>query len=180
MKKLDLGCGSSKKDGFLGVDILDFPCIDIKHDLNIFPYPFNNNEIDEIWLDNVLEHMNDPVRVIEEVYRVCKNGAKINVGVPYFRSFYATIDPTHKHFFGISWFNYFDPSHLFFEKYNYKKDIKFKIDKIEFDREFANTKKTFLHKYFLKKAHRDMWNYEAKWSHIYPLNSLTYYLTVIK
>lgn len=51
MIKLDIGCGTNKKDSFLGVDILELPGVDIVHDLNSFPYPFSNNEIDEIWIN---------------------------------------------------------------------------------------------------------------------------------
>ena len=102
MKKLDLGCGSSKKNGFIGVDLLPLKGVDIVHSLTDFPYPFENDSIDEIWMDNVLEHLPTPVRVVEELHRICKSGAKITISVPYFRSMYAFIDPTHVNFFSIS------------------------------------------------------------------------------
>lgn len=178
MKKIDLGCGKSKKEGFIGIDNLDFPNIDIKYDLNKFPYPFKDDEIDEVWMDQVLEHLDEPLRVIEEIYRICKNNAKITIGVPYFRSFYSVIDPTHKNFFGINWFNYFNPDHLFFKKYSYLK-VRFAIDKIEFDREFFN-KRGFFYKIIKKIANKYPGLYEHKISHLYPLNSLTFHLRVIK
>lgn len=93
--KLDIGCGTSKKDGYLGVDKLSLPGVDIQHDLNIFPYPFESGSVDEVWMDQVLEHLDEPVKVIEEIYRICKNEALVTIGVPYFRSFYSVIDPTH-------------------------------------------------------------------------------------
>ena len=51
MKKLDLGCGRSKKAGFIGLDCLVLPGVDIVHDLTKFPYPFEDGLIDEIWMD---------------------------------------------------------------------------------------------------------------------------------
>jgi len=175
--KLDIGCGISKKVGFIGVDKLLLPGVDIRHDLNTFPYPFKDKSIDEIWMDQTLEHLSDPVRVIEELYRICKNGALITVGVPYFRSFYSVIDPTHKNFFSTYWFNYFDPSHPFCQRYQYSQ-VRFKIKNIIFDREFL--KKKFFHKMLIKFANRYPNFYEAKISHLLPLNSLTFYLEVQK
>lgn len=153
--------------------------MDVAHNLKVFPYPFADNEIDEIWMDQILEHLPEPLRVMEEIYRISKNGTKITVGVPYFRSFYAVIDPTHKNLFSTNWFFYFDPEHQFFQKYRYTK-AKFKVDRVEFDREFKNSKIGFFHKVMIKIAERYMQFYEARLSHIYPLNSLTFYLTVLK
>ena len=175
--KLDIGCGSSKKEGYMGVDKLALPGVDVRHDLEIFPYPFATGSVDEIWMDQVLERLNNPVRVIEELYRICKNGASITIGVPYFRSFYAVIDQTHKNFFSVHWFDYFDPSNPFSERYQYS-HAKFRIERIEFDREFV--KKRFIHKMATGFANKHMSLYEAKMSHLYPLNSLTFHLEVIK
>ncbi len=175
--KLDIGCGSSKKAGYIGVDKLSLPGVDIRHDLNIFPYPFEDGSIDEIWMDQVLEHLNEPLKVVEEIYRICKDGALITVGVPYFRSFYSVIDPTHKNFFSTYWFAYFDPDHRFNERYQYSQ-AKFKVKRIEFDREFV--KKGLLHKIINRFAEKYPEFYEARISHIFPLNSLTFYLQVIK
>lgn len=176
--KIDIGCGASKKEGFIGVDILDLPGVDIVQNLNLFPYPFNDNEVTEIWMDQVLEHLNEPMKVIEELYRICKNGATITIGVPYFRSFYATIDPTHKNFFGINWFAYFDPTHTFCQKYQYSK-AHFIVNKIEFDREWKGNM-SFIHRNFVRFAERHPLRYEARLSHLLPLNSLTFYLKVQK
>ena len=176
--KLDIGCGNSKREGFIGVDVLNLDNVDIIHDLNTFPYPFKENSVDEIWLDNVLEHLKEPLLVLEELYRCSKPGAKITVAVPYFRSFYSTIDPTHRNFFGVNWFSYFDPTHLFNQKYQYS-HAKFKVNKLEFDYEW-NGKAKFFHKYLTKFANKYPWKYEANLSHLFPLNSLKYELQVIK
>ena len=175
--KINIGCGSQIKDGFIGVDILQFPGVDIVHDLNIFPYPFKDNQIEEIWMDQVLEHLSEPLKVVEELHRICKKDAVITIGVPYFRSFYATIDPTHKNFFGLNWFNYFDPNHIYCQKYKYSK-AEFIITKIEFDRE--STSKSFFHKLLILLALKHPTFYESRLSHLLPLNSLTFYLKVVK
>lgn len=178
MIKLDVGCGGSKKDGFIGIDILPLEGVDIVHDLNVFPYPFEDNSIIEIWMDQVLEHLLNPINVVNELYRISQNGTKITIGVPYFRSFYSTIDPTHRNFFGTNWFNYFDPSHILCQKYRYS-NSKFKVERIEFEREFKN-EMGYIRKEFIYLAENHPWFYEEKLSHLIPIHSLTFYLTVLK
>ena len=176
--KLDIGCGASKKIGFVGVDILKLAGVDVIHDLNTFPYPFEDSTVTEVWMDQVLEHVIDPLKVVEEIYRITTNDAKITIGVPYFRSFYATIDPTHRSFFGTNWFNYFDPNHILNQRYKYS-ESKFKVCKIEFDREFTHNA-GFFHKRLIKFAQNKTSFYESKLSHLLPLNSLTFHLQTIK
>lgn len=176
--KLDIGCGTSKRDGFIGVDIIMLEGVDIVHDLTKFPYPFVENSVEEIWMDNVLEHLENPLLVMNEIYRICKSDAKITISVPYFRSFYATIDPTHRNFFGVNWFNYFDPTHVFNQRYRYS-DSRFQVNRIQFDREWANNS-GFWHKKLIAFAEKHPDIYEAKLSHLIPLNSLTFYLKALK
>ncbi len=179
MMKIDFGCGNSKKDGFIGVDSIPLAGVDIIHDLNTFPYPFENDSIDEIWMDNVLEHLEKPLTVMEELYRISKHNTVVNIAVPYFRSFYSVIDPTHKFYFGVFWFYYFDPNHAFYSKYKYTSS-KFMIEKFEFDREWAGKKKSIFHKIILSYANRKPESYEIRLSHFYPLNSLTFSLRALK
>ncbi|MHB8641259.1 MAG: class I SAM-dependent methyltransferase, partial [Candidatus Acidiferrales bacterium] len=54
---LDLGCGSKKRPGATGVDINPASGADVIHDLDVVPYPFESSTADEIYLDNVLEHL---------------------------------------------------------------------------------------------------------------------------
>ena len=50
------------------------------HDLNVFPYPFKNEEFDDVHILDTLFLLNDPVKVMEEIYRVCKaNGVVVVV-----------------------------------------------------------------------------------------------------
>jgi len=122
LKKLNLGCGQKKISGYLGIDCIQTPTVDIVHDLNKFPYPFNGNSVDEIIMDNILEHLDDIIKVMEEIYRICKDGAVIKIYVPYYKSSGAFTDPTHKHFFTENSFQYFKKGHLYhyYTKANYK------------------------------------------------------------
>jgi SAM-dependent methyltransferase len=177
VRKLDFGCGSSKKDGFEGADILNLKGVEHVFDFNRFPYPFADNEFEEIWCDQVLEHLEHPLKVMGELYRISKPGCKITIGVPYFRSFYAVIDPTHRNLFGVHWFRYFDPDDDLCKRYKYT-DARFKVSKLEFDREFE--KRGFFYNAIRKFANKKPHVYEQMISHLMPLSSLTFCLKTVK
>src|SRR3990167_1740087 len=106
---IHLGCGPQKKPGALGVDINKNIKADIIHDLNKFPYPFEKNRFDKIIAENILEHLDDIPKVMEELHRICKNGAKLFITTGHFSGIDAFTDPTHKHFFTSRTFDYFVP-----------------------------------------------------------------------
>lgn len=95
--KIDLGCGSHKSDGFIGVDILKHPEVDIRHDLNVFPYPFANDSVEYVQANHVLEHVDSFIGAVEEIWRICQNDAIVEIRCPH-ASCFPTVwaDPTHK------------------------------------------------------------------------------------
>ncbi len=172
MLVLDLGCGKKKREGAIGVDYSDRHNADVIHDLNLFPYPFNSDTVDEIYLDNVLEHLNHPMQVMEEVHRISKLGSIVKVIVPYFRSVYAFIDPTHSTFFTVDSFAYYDPNHIICQRYDYTA-ARFNVEKIVFNETLPNSWfKGMLVNFANKYPHR----YETYLSHLFPLDDITYYL----
>jgi len=125
--KLNLGCGNKKIQGYIGVDLIKSDASDVVHNLNKFPYPFEKNSVDEIILDNVLEHLDNVIGVMDEIYRISKNGAKVKIYVPYAKSDGAFKDPTHKNFFTEKSFQYFQLDY----KYNYYSKARFEIKQIK-------------------------------------------------
>ncbi len=107
MKKLNLGCGPDIKKGYVNLDVVKLKGIDVVHDLNKFPYPFKENEFDEVYTSHVLEHLDDLVKVMSELKRICKKGAKIYIRVPHFSCGVSYRDPTHKRLFSYFTFDYF-------------------------------------------------------------------------
>ena len=174
-KILDLGCGKKKRPGAIGVDYSDRHNADIIHNLNVFPYPLKDNEFDVIYLDNVLEHLDDPMRVMEEVHRICKAGGEVKVIVPYFRSLWAFIDPTHQHFFTVDSFAFYDPDHIICQRYDYVK-TRFKVERIVFNETLANR---LFKKIVIAFANKWPNRYERYLSHLIPLDDISYYLRKI-
>jgi len=96
-KKLNLGCGNKKIDGFIGVDKFGTP--DKLVDLEVFPWPWKDNSVDEIIMSHVLEHLGQTtdtfLNIMKELYRVCTHKAIIHIQVPDHRSDGYFGDPTH-------------------------------------------------------------------------------------
>jgi len=97
--KLNIGCGYKKIEGYIGVDIDPDARPDVLHDLTIFPWPFENDTVEEILLINILEHLcPDPkeyLKVWKEIYRICKPNAEIKIEVTHWRNDNFYHDPTH-------------------------------------------------------------------------------------
>jgi len=106
-KRLNLGCGINIEKGSINLDGVKLKGVDVVHDLNKFPYPFKDNTFDEVFADNVLEHLNDLQKPLEELSRICKPNAILEIIVPLAPTMNAFRDPTHKLFFTYRTFEYF-------------------------------------------------------------------------
>jgi len=110
MKKLNLGSGGYKKDGYINVDWLELLKPDVVHDLNHVPYPFPDNEFDLIEADHVLEHLDKPFNIMKELHRILKNGGWLIVKVPHFSRGFTHAE--HAHGFDITFPLYFNPEFI--------------------------------------------------------------------
>lgn len=130
MKILDIGCGNRKIPGAVGLDRNLKSQADVIHDLDVFPYPFEDDHFDRICGIDVLEHVGDVIRTMEEIHRIGKPGAQVFLRVPHFTSTQAYGDPTHKHFFNTESLDYFCggfPEYAFYTQTRFKK-IKVRIN----------------------------------------------------
>jgi hypothetical protein len=110
--KLNLGCGFKKLPGYVNVDLSSVCEPDQVFDLENTPWPWENDSVEEIMLDNVLEHLGQTsqayLAIIKELYRICQAGAKISIKVPHHRHDSAVSDPTHVRMVTVSEMNLYD------------------------------------------------------------------------
>ncbi len=80
--RLDLGCGKIPKNGFIGLDMIDFGqdiVWDITHGI-----PLLDDSIDEIYSSHFVEHIAETNidEMFKEILRVCKVNAIIDIKCP--------------------------------------------------------------------------------------------------
>ncbi len=87
-RKLNLGCAKVIMKGYDNLDFNnDLPGVDIVQDLNDHPWKsIPNNTYDEVFAKFILEHTADNMADMEDLWRICKNGAIIKIWVPHSNS----------------------------------------------------------------------------------------------
>jgi SAM-dependent methyltransferase len=110
---LNLGSGGRPMSGAVNVDASPLCAPDLVHDLRTFPWPLESDTFDRVWCQDVLEHLPDTVRTMEEIHRVCRDGASVTITTPHFSCANAYTDPTHCHYFGAHSFEYFTDASAF-------------------------------------------------------------------
>ena len=98
--------------GFLNVDCVAVCQPDQVVNLEQTPWPWADDAVDEIKLIHVLEHLGQStdvfLAIIKEMYRVCREGARIEIIVPHPRSDHYLGDPTHVRPVTLPMLNLFD------------------------------------------------------------------------
>lgn len=96
-EKLNLGCLYDIKEGWVNLDRKQFGDVDVIHDLNETPWPFEDNRFKKVYASHVLEHLDSVERTIKEICRVCKRGAEVEIWSPHFTSADAYADEDHEY-----------------------------------------------------------------------------------
>ena len=175
-KVLDVGCGSRKLPGAVGIDRVRTSAADIVHDMEIFPWPLKDDEFDVVFLNHSLEHMENLLKTISEIHRIAKKGGRIIIQVPYFRSVDAFSDPTHRHFFTAHSLDYFLQGEGR-ASYNY---VPVRFQKLGFWYGWPGAPKNSLRRLMKYVIHRHPDFYDQYLSIIFPLPCLTWELEVLK
>ncbi len=71
---LDLGCGRTKPPGFIGVDLYEKPEVDVVHNLNQMPWPWEDESVDCVRFSRCVIHLKDIDAALQEVVRILKPG----------------------------------------------------------------------------------------------------------
>lgn len=111
--RLDIGCGNSKQEGFVGMDIRPLPTVDIVHDMESIPWPLPDECVTVAVASHVVEHIN-PVKFgfinwMNELWRVMKPDGEVALALPHGYSPGYLQDPTHCNACNETTWCYFDP-----------------------------------------------------------------------
>lgn len=85
--KLNLGSNCVRIQGFLNVDLVPHPNVDVV--CNAIKLPYQDNEVDEIYSSHLIEHFHyhDGLKALKEWYRVLKFGGIMVIELPDFEAF---------------------------------------------------------------------------------------------
>ncbi|RLA63500.1 MAG: hypothetical protein DRQ88_12320 [Epsilonproteobacteria bacterium] len=188
LRVLDVGCGERKKElgeiDVVGVDLLPLKGVDVVCDLSVFPWSFDDDAFDLVICDDVLEHFEDVVGVMEEIHRITRNGGLVLVSVPHFTSDNYYTDITHRRPFTSRSFDFFDSRKSGVHRYYTdacfhvrKKVIGFSEILPSGNKHFPNIHKVVGIQYLVNKFQRI---YEKFFAYILPATELYFELVVDK
>jgi len=129
MKKLNLGCATDYLEGFVNIDMNKNIKADVYCNFEE-SLPFEDNTFDYVYASHILEHIsyNNFFKFIEEIWRVCKNGAKIDILCPHSTSIMADAPYHYQRFNSITFDTFTLDGNYHGERYS---SARFKINKIE-------------------------------------------------
>lgn len=104
--RLNLGCGTDIRDGWVNLDSVALPGVDVVHDLNELPIPLPSEHFEEIVCRDILEHV-DLVPVVADLHRLLAPGGTLHIQSPHFTSRNVYMDPTHRKAFSVDTFDFF-------------------------------------------------------------------------
>lgn len=103
--RLNLGACDRRFPGFLSVDIA--PPADVVTDLSK-PWPWADSTVEAVKAFDIIEHIEDKIHLMNELHRVMKPGARVEIEVPSAtHGAGAFQDPTHKSYWTLNSFQYF-------------------------------------------------------------------------
>jgi SAM-dependent methyltransferase len=108
---VDIGCGNHKAKGSWGIDIRLTPEVDIICDINEKHLPLKDSVVKLLYASHIIEHVEDVEKTLNEIHRVCEDGAQVLIRYPHFRSINAYSDITHKRYLGLRVFDKYTIAH---------------------------------------------------------------------
>jgi|SRR5688572_11501376 len=124
-QKLNVGCGRNPLPGWINLDAVALPGVDVVADLEHCaqtPLPLSDNSISDFLLSHVLEHIERPLPLMQDLWRVASPGARMVIRVPYGSSDDAYEDPTHARRYFLGSFGYFGQPFYWRADYAYRGD----------------------------------------------------------
>lgn len=177
MTIIEFGCGNAKTAGAIVIDINPRSQADIIHDLNVFPYPLTDDSADRIICRDVLEHVENFIKTMEEIWRIAKADCLIEISGPFMSSVNYFSDPTHKRAFTSRSFDYFVAgTEVHKHSYSY---VTFELIFVSYDPDQLKTRHG-ISLWILKLINKNKIRYENKFAFIYPSSQIEFILKVIK
>ncbi len=161
MNILSVGCGrKSSEPDVIRLDKSSKVEADIVWDLDELPYPFDDSRFSEIECFDVIEHLQDIPKTLEEFYRILEPNGTLKITTPHFSCANSFVDPTHKWHLSYFSFDYFCQEH----KLSYYSDAKYTIKHRHIQFQGGRFNRAIISRLANKFPH----TYEQRWAWIFP------------
>jgi len=180
---IEIGCGNRKnKTNYIGIDLLDYPCVDIVGDVFTVLKEFPDKSVDKIYTSHFVEHIEDISRLMTEMYRVIKVGGNVEIVAPHFSNPHFYSDHTHKAFFGLYTMSYLTNDLIFKREVPDYKNVKiFNLESVDI---IFKSSRPFYGRHVIKKTVGFVFNlttylkefYEENLCYIFPCYEIKYVL----
>ena len=112
MTTLQLGCGIRPLQGAVNHDrTAHHDYVDVAHDLEYLPWPWQDGEFDKVIALDVMEHLRIDVQGwLDECWRILRPGGQLVLRLPAWNNALSWRDITHRRVFHEESFHYFDRS----------------------------------------------------------------------
>ena len=173
MKILSIGSGKTEtRANVTKLDISPDTGADVIWDLNHYPYPFEQGVFTVIECLDVIEHVENIPKVMQECHRILQKDGLMKITTPHYSSPNSYIDPTHRFHLSLFSFDCFSDEH----KYSYYSGARFQIVKRQLTFEGP-----WIRKYLLTKiANANPRFYEKHLAWIFPAWFMYFELKCLK
>ena len=125
--KLNLGCGKAIMEGAINHDLWrHHTYVDIVHDLNIRPWPWSKESFVTVYALDVLEHLYNFIKSLEECHRILIPNGRLHLRVPNAAHVVSFRDPTHHWCLTEDSMDYFIKGTWLEEKYGFYSPMRWK------------------------------------------------------
>ena len=104
--RLNVGCGHDRRPGFVNLDLVPLPGVDVASDLGRSFLPFRDETFGLVLCRDVLEHV-EVVPALRELHRITAPGGAVVVSAVHFTSRNLYVDPTHVRGYSIRTIDFF-------------------------------------------------------------------------
>ena len=140
--RLHLGCGRTILPGWVNIDCVSLPGVDVVADLDecrTKRLPFENDSVGEFLMSHVIEHVHDTLALMQELHRIASSGAKLVARTPYGSSDDAWEDPTHVRAYFIQSWGYFSQPYWWRTDLGYRGDWQPEILQLTVDKKYRGS-----------------------------------------
>jgi SAM-dependent methyltransferase len=115
--RINLGAGAQVEPGWVNVDVVAMPGIDVTCDLDSFPWPFEDAGAERVKAYDIFEHVWHPLPFMRECHRILEPGGVLDIHTVHWQSPNRNRDPDHKRGCDQHSFDYWIPGTYLNERY---------------------------------------------------------------